>query len=212
MKLRMLIAGVALALGIRVASADGAAITDYVTFSASGFSSNGGPPPPTDPVFGSFLITFDPTQTYVNSTSGITLESLNLALGSPLSFDYSPTGIDLLGNVVVVNADELVVGGLGGGGAIYVGLQPPSNDFSFHINGFTSENPTFGRLLYGQVGADPNVGLFGYVENGPDVRVGTGAVSVTAVLEPATWVMMLLGFFGLGAVLRRRRASVALTA
>jgi hypothetical protein len=33
-----------------------------------------------------------------------------------------------------------------------------------------------------------------------------GGCSGTAVPEPATWAMMLVGFFGLGGVLRRRRA------
>jgi hypothetical protein len=33
-----------------------------------------------------------------------------------------------------------------------------------------------------------------------------------AVPEPATWAMMLIGFFGLGAALRRRRAAGALAA
>ncbi len=35
---------------------------------------------------------------------------------------------------------------------------------------------------------------------------------VTAVPEPATWAMMLVGVFGMGAALRRRRATVTATA
>ena len=34
-------------------------------------------------------------------------------------------------------------------------------------------------------------------------------VSIAPVPEPATWAMMILGFFGLGAVLRRRKAVLA---
>ncbi|THD72156.1 MAG: PEP-CTERM sorting domain-containing protein [Phenylobacterium sp.] len=41
-----------------------------------------------------------------------------------------------------------------------------------------------------------------------DITQGT----VTALPEPATWGLMLLGFGGLGAVLRRRRADLALAA
>jgi len=35
------------------------------------------------------------------------------------------------------------------------------------------------------------------------------ASSIVSVPEPASWAMMLLGFFGLGAILRRRRAVAA---
>ena len=49
----------------------------------------------------------------------------------------------------------------------------------------------------------------------PDVKPGTPsfaafeAIGFNAVPEPATWAMMLLGFLGMGAALRRRRASAA---
>jgi len=38
----------------------------------------------------------------------------------------------------------------------------------------------------------------------------SGAISVSAVPEPATWAMMIVGFFGLGAMLRRSRRNGAL--
>ncbi|MDB5266075.1 MAG: hypothetical protein JWM39_788 [Parcubacteria group bacterium] len=43
-------------------------------------------------------------------------------------------------------------------------------------------------------------------------QLGTGFAGSGAVPEPATWAMMLVGFGGLGAVLRRRRASTSLAA
>src|SRR5271168_1696950 len=113
------------AVGAQAANA--ALVNDLVTFSASGFTSAFGQPVPTDPVTGSFTITFDPTQTYIDQTIGITLKSLNISLGSALAFDYSPTG-----NTHGA-ADELVVGGLQEG-ADSVLLSPTVfDDFDLHI-------------------------------------------------------------------------------
>ena len=42
----------------------------------------------------------------------------------------------------------------------------------------------------------------------PQGFVGAAAATVTAVPEPAGWAMMLVGFGGLGVILRRRRADL----
>ena len=44
----------------------------------------------------------------------------------------------------------------------------------------------------------------GFIDQTPQFD-GSGAIELGAVPEPATWAMMLTGFFGLGAVLRRSR-------
>jgi hypothetical protein len=41
------------------------------------------------------------------------------------------------------------------------------------------------------------------------IFVPQGAAAVAAVPEPASWAMMLVGFGGLGAILRRRRQAAA---
>ena len=56
------------------------------------------------------------------------------------------------------------------------------------------------------VGADPN-GLPIFTTQGFDMRTD-GSFS-TAVPEPATWAMLMLGLFGSGAALRRRRVALA---
>lgn len=51
-----------------------------------------------------------------------------------------------------------------------------------------------------------------YVLTGRSVdgaNAATLGVSVAAIPEPSTWAMMLLGFFGLGAAIRRRTAALA---
>jgi len=60
-------------------------------------------------------------------------------------------------------------------------------------------------LLAGQSGENgmlPSLGAEAMI-------LGVGAVSTGGVPEPATWAMMLLGFFGAGTVVRRRRLAVA---
>jgi hypothetical protein len=70
---------------------------------------------------------------------------------------------------------------------------------------------TFGYWAWNSAGATGNLyDNQSYQENGP-----LGAFDVlggVAVPEPATWAMMLGGFGGLGALLRRRRARAAIAA
>ena len=63
MKTSILLFGplVAGAVTFAAGAANAALVNDLVTFTASGFTSAFGQPVPTDPVTGSFTITFDPT-------------------------------------------------------------------------------------------------------------------------------------------------------
>ena len=131
-----------------------------------------------------------PTQTYTDQTAGITLNSLNISLGSALAFDYSPTG-----NVNGA-ADELVVGGLqAGAGAVY--LSPTVyDDFYLHILTYSS-TPTFQQVGYTTSSATADTNYF-YTDLPTS---GAGSVTVSPIMavppEPATWAMMLAGFAGL---------------
>jgi hypothetical protein len=196
------------ALALCAGSQAQAAIESFdVSFTAGGFTSVYGQPAPEDPATGSFRITFDPTQTYTDSTTGITLNSLNITLGSALSFDYSPTGN---GNGL---ADELVVGGLDGG-ANTITVDPSSNDFYLHIYTFTA-SPEFEQLGYSQT-----TYTAAYWYNNPlgvgGPAFGTGSVTVTPVTtpvpEPATWAMLLAGFAGLSLLGYRQTAKARVAA
>jgi PEP-CTERM motif len=186
-------------------AADAALVHDLVTFTASGFTSAFGQPVPSDPVTGSFTITFDPTQTYVDQTSGITLNSLNISLGSALAFDYSPTG-NTHGD-----ADELVVGGLQAG-ADSVFLSPTVfDDFYLHILTY-SLTPTFQQVGYTTSSATANSNYF--FTDLPDSGAGTVTVTpiTSGVPEPSTWAMMLAGFAGLGLLGYRKTVKARLAA
>jgi hypothetical protein len=189
---------------ISASSANAALLTFDVSFSATGFTSQFNQPP-VQPVVGSFTITFDPTLTYTDATSGITLHTLDIALSSVLSFDYSPTG----------NANgaagELVVGGAADGACCVI-FNPPSNDFWLQILTFTTA-PVFNQLGYSQSSTGSASLFFTDAANG-----GSGSVTVQNVTptpgvpEPSTWAMMLLGFAGLGFMAYRRKSKPVLRA
>jgi hypothetical protein len=171
-------------------------VTELVTFSANSFQfSPPGGSVPTDPVTGSFLITFNPASTYADSTSGITLESLNISLGSALSFNYSPTAQTVDGASDA--AGELVVGGIATG-AGSVQYSPATNDFWLTIDNFATA-PTFDSVGYSQVSAGNYIF---YTPSSSD-----GSVSVQPVPLPASAWLLLAGLVGLGAMVPRRRAT-----
>jgi hypothetical protein len=130
-----------------------ATVSDNVTFSASGFTAAfGGTPVAT--VSGSFSLTFNPTQTYTDSTSGIVGTSLTgIVNDSPLAFDYNSgtTAITISEPndvTVTVQPGELIVGGAANGAGA-VQFSPSTNDFYLQILNFTTA-PTINGLGYTQ--------------------------------------------------------------
>jgi hypothetical protein len=117
---------------LTLSPASAATVSDLVTFSATDFQTINAPAP-VDPVTGSFTLSFDPTLDYTDSTTGISLTSLNIALGSTLSFTYNHT------------SDFLQVGGLfDGAGTIQI--APSTDDFFLQIFGLGAGAPTFNQL------------------------------------------------------------------
>jgi len=134
----------------------------------------------------------------------------HFALGTdPVSFDW---GIDTSGtgsfdNVVA----SITLTRVGGGSFTYNPLFVP-NDNSV-ANG--SAQNSF-RLNWAPINFDPTVNSTYTVQLTVDGLTG-GSRTLTAVAqlgagaapEPAAWSMLLMGFGGLGAMLRRRRAAAA---
>jgi hypothetical protein len=182
-------------------AAKAALVHDLVTFSASSFETDvGSDPAPVNPVTGSFTISFDPTLSYTDETAGITLTpgSLNIALGSTLSFSYNaPTSM--------LPATTLVVGGISDG-AQMVQYMPSTDDFWLFINTFATA-PSFDQVGYSQT-AVSSENLFDSI---------SGSVVVTPITpggvpEPSTWAMMLAGFAGLGFLGYRQTVRARLAA
>ena len=140
MKTRLAFACAAATASVLMSSpASAATITiENITFAASDFYDflASGDSIPTDPVNGNLTLTFDPTQTYTNETTGISLSSLNIPLGSPLSFSYVPGGDLSIGgssqgsNIVQVGTDDFFLDSFSSGWSFgYTGSASPGAFF-----------------------------------------------------------------------------------
>jgi PEP-CTERM motif len=182
-------------------AANAALVHDLVTFTASNFETDvGSSPAPVDPVTGSFTISFDPTLSYTDETAGITLTpgSLNIALGSTLSFSYNaPTSM--------LPATTLVVGGISDG-AQQVQFNPSTDDFWLFINDF-AVTPSFDQVGYSQTAVSSD-NLFDSISGGVTVT----PITPGGVPEPSTWAMMLVGFVGIGFLGYRKTVKACLAA
>jgi len=83
------------------------------------------------------------------------------------------------------------------------GLAVTAGPSSYVYNLFTD---SFYGVNNALLTTDPTAGTFGSTEE----SLGSGTIS--AVPEPSTWAMMILGFLGLGVMAFRRKAGVALRA
>ncbi len=168
--------------------------TDYVTFSVGGFTTSGFNSPlgtaPTDPVTGSFTVTFDPTQGYAGDTADITLNSLTITTpGSPIAFDYYtsyPGGGDLM-----------YVGGTNAG---VNGCQFNTNDFCLVIDFFHNQ-PFVSSFTYTVAGRGEE--SYGAYSTNPNF---TESITVTTVPLPATLLLFGSGLLGLGGWRRFRKS------
>ena len=72
----------------------------------------------------------------------------------------------------------------------------PLHSFSTDQTGLVSDSNPFSMTIWAQANLTPGATL---------LNRGQGEVKVAAVPEPATWAMMVLGFFGVGFMAYRRR-------
>ena len=168
-------------------------ITKTINFSASNFYDVlGNSPTPFDPVVGSVTLTFDPAAPPVsNVTTGITLNSLNMPLDSPIAFS---TNFDAISGV----NDILFIGGLHGGAN---GALAGEYDFLLSLLELSTAAPRVGDLYYKVANKLPDI----FFSRKQQVTIVSGKTT-SPCPEPATWTTMILGFGMLGAITRRRRA------
>ncbi len=196
--------GAAAVLAFAATPSAAAIIAENVSFSISGLQSINSDPATPDPVTGSFNITLDTSTDHSSETSGISLTSLNIALGSQISFDYN------------MAQDLLFVGGIAQAPACTDGpdciqILPADNDFFLQIKNF-STSPTISGFGFGQTASpndfwfiDTTKGSVASVTLGPIVTPGGGG----GVPEPATWIAMLAGLFMVGLSVSSRRTVLS---
>lgn len=111
-------------------------------------------------------------------------------------FDFLPTGVNLLQGHTYV-AFLSTFGIAGDTGQAVVG--------SCFNSGCTTSDPNLGHLVYANV----NGGVTTW-SNAFGIYDATFQATVSAVPEPSTWAMMILGFFGVGFLAYRRHNGAAL--
>jgi hypothetical protein len=133
-------------------------------------------------VSGTFSLAFD------DIASAYSLSALNLTLaGSSVAFDTSNSGVISLADIGRPNLLE--IGGLVNGGVYNIGQAglTPADDFAFDfVPSIVSQSAPLS-----------------YDTNG--IINQANSVTISAVPEPSTWAMMLIGFGAMGGALRAKR-------
>lgn len=186
--IRPIVAAALLALACSQAQA--ALITTTYDFSATDWF-NVPPSPPVSTLEGSVTLTFNTSDTSLTErTSGITLNSLNVSLGSALGFIYDPNGF-LSG----LGLESMLIGGIADR---VTSVSAGSDDFGLLIRNPSSSNPSL------------DVALLSTASPPEFWRSHTGTVSslpASSIPGPPTLPLLGLGLAGLLALRRLRDHS-----
>jgi len=150
--------------------------------SGSGLQTNGSP-------FGYAPATSGIQTAHIQSTGYFTESLTGLTIGQQylLTFDYaSRAGYGVDGLTVSADANTIFSG------------TPASTNFTQASAYFTANASTLTLTFAGSLFSAPP-----YPQQ--DYNIGVDTVSVSAVPEPSTWAMMILGFAGVGFMAYRRR-------
>lgn len=194
----MVVAGATLG----AAAANAAVITRTYAFSLSDFEiALGSNPPPLPEVSGVVTLTFDDAVSFSGQTTGISIaDYVGPALGSTLAFSSFGGAGDSHG---------IAIGGLANGVTL-IGSGNSDIVLQFRFADTSFDNPFLPLCSAGFAcgSAAPTTFASGYTLAGTSggwlAREGSVSLVAVGVPEPSSWALMILGFGGLGTVLRRR--------
>jgi hypothetical protein len=165
-------------------------ISGTYAITATDFLSNPPGLAPTPTVIATFTLAFDNSASIPDTTAGLIVNSLNIAVDGSVEFTYDKT------------KDVLIIGGSANGGAAGLG-GGSANDFSAVIlDVTTAPNMVFpGDFAYTVLSANPD--LFQVFV----AQAGTFRFTPAAIPEPASLVLFGTAVLAFG-VIRRRRKKV----
>lgn len=180
--MRKVLIALAGATALAAASAANAAVT------VVGFGSNTGVTTASVDPLNTNRLLFDTLTTVPSSTGSPTIGYVDFTV-TPTSIAKFVAGTSAFDGIVTLLALQP-----GGGGTVISSVAGSGDTLSF-LTGPLSAGVTY-RFAYSAA-----------LPSGGDVS-GNGTFQPAAVPEPATWALMLLGFGGMGMVLRRRRRPI----
>ena len=137
---------------------------------------------------------------------GMSTASADSKLASPWGIALAPMSFGKLGG-------DLLVGNFAFGDSVINAFNPTTWAFEGSIDVNTGGNSPGGlwSLAFGGGGSDGNPNTL-FFTDGVNGETGGLFGSITAVPEPSTWAMMLVGFGGVGLfAARRRRGALAIS-
>lgn len=188
MRLRNWLLAIAAVTLMPSVNANASTITSTIDFIAHGFPDHGAGPKPANSVSGSFTVTYDPHQSYVNATGpSIKVNNLSIPFDSPVGFNYTP------GGTMTIGAGTNDVGS----------VQAGHNDFLLALTDLSEASYGLASFSFSQISP---VAVF---SANSVAAVVTSSVAATPIPASLPLFVSALGGFGLWGYRRQQRRLAA---
>ncbi len=124
--------------------------------------------------------------------------------GSPFDGTISFHRVSDMANLLTLNFTHATLAGAGGSGALF-GTQPGGGTVTYTSDFLDFTGQTAGDFAVGLSGITPGFSAAAWTADSVGTFASDSANIGNGVPEPATWAMMIIGFGGVGALMRRRR-------